>query len=586
MTAANNSATARFSGKIASWRPAAAVACRQIGRAALLLLALALPFEMVNPWLRLGAVRLTNLEIVLLLVLTLALLAWRLEPAVTRPWPRFWLGLGLVYLTAVILTAILAPEFRLNALKAGLRVLGGLGLLLAVRQLIRRQDQVIMIMAALLTGGLISLSAGIVEMNRGVLLPWLALFRPEPTLAGPFLRLSGSFNHANQAAMFIEAGLPLLLALTWLAWQAQRNLLAGGLGLVGLLYLEAALLTYSRASVIVLLFSNLLIILLYFRWPVAQRRLVWLSLALTGFLALLLIGHIWYDPVFQLRWQSEDDSQWYQVRIEAPPRLIMRAGQVTGVTLLIANDGPFTWPHAGPQPVQLGAQWLEDGDPDQLAMSQRWPLPRPLPPGDFINLTIDLEAPLFPALYQLEWDLVQENVTWFSRKSGIINSSQVEVVAATQASTAIAATRLRPPVQPLIPDRRTLWTVAWAQWRQRPWLGIGLDNFRLTYGRWLNAEQWDNRIHSNNWYLELLVSLGVIGTLPFFAWLISLSDHIRRAISRPTATPVQVALAIALFAYLLHGCIDYFLMYHATALLFWLLVGLWLTIGPEKEAAT
>ena len=42
-------------------------------------------------------------------------------------------------------------------------------------------------------------------------------------------------------------------------------------------------------------------------------------------------------------------------------------------------------------------------------------------------------------------------------------------------------------------------------------LGIGPDNFRLTYGRYLGLAAWDSRVHANNTYLEVLVGMGAIG---------------------------------------------------------------------------
>jgi hypothetical protein len=63
--------------------------------------------------------------------------------------------------------------------------------------------------------------------------------------------------------------------------------------------------------------------------------------------------------------------------------------------------------------------------------------------------------------------------------------------------------------------------------------------------------------------------------LAFFGWLVVLVAGIVRTLFR-TIDVWQVAIAIALVAYLVHGVLDYFLLFSPTGLLFWLLCGLWL----------
>jgi TM2 domain-containing membrane protein YozV len=50
-----------------------------------------------------------------------------------------------------------------------------------------------------------------------------------------------------------------------------------------------------------------------------------------------------------------------------------------------------------------------------------------------------------------------------------------------------------------------------------------------------------------------------------------------RTLRRPDLTMWQVALAAGLLAFFIHGFLDFFLLFNATGLLFWLLAGLWLS---------
>jgi O-antigen ligase len=141
----------------------------------------------------------------------------------------------------------------------------------------------------------------------------------------------------------------------------------------------------------------------------------------------------------------------------------------------------------------------------------------------------------------------------------------------------------RPTVRP-IPGRRVLWAVAARQFLERPLLGIGLDNFRLTYGEVLGWQAWNDSIHTNNWYVETAVSVGLLGSVPFFGWLAVLGLDLFNKIRRSRITIWQIALVCGLLAYVIHGLLDYFLLFNGTGLLFWIFVGMWMVLAwPEPS---
>ena len=128
---------------------------------------------------------------------------------------------------------------------------------------------------------------------------------------------------------------------------------------------------------------------------------------------------------------------------------------------------------------------------------------------------------------------------------------------------------------PPVLARHELWRAAFHLVRRRPVTGIGLDTFRLTYGPVIGLRQWDKRQHSNSLYVETLVSVGVVGAVVFFAWLALLVVDIGMTLVR-AGDVWQGAVAAGLLAYLVHQVVDYFLLFSATGLLFWLLCGSWL----------
>lgn len=96
----------------------------------------------------------------------------------------------------------------------------------------------------------------------------------------------------------------------------------------------------------------------------------------------------------------------------APPAT-MKAGQTLSVFVTVQNTSSQTWPAGGSFHLSFhwyrgGAQIVRDGD--------RTFLPVAVTPGVTINLTAKVTAPPTTGAATLQWDMVQENVTWFSDK--------------------------------------------------------------------------------------------------------------------------------------------------------------------------
>jgi O-antigen ligase len=166
-------------------------------------------------------------------------------------------------------------------------------------------------------------------------------------------------------------------------------------------------------------------------------------------------------------------------------------------------------------------------------------------------------------------------------------------------------------VRPAPPPRGLLWGAAVRMWSARPLLGIGPDVFRHAYGPELGLWIWDDRLHTNSLYLELLVGTGVAGLVAFLLLIAQalwraarvlapirtkdegrwtkddglatapLSSIIDRRSSVDTVVGgdhnrqkwMALGCAVALLTFLVHGVLDMFLEYSATNLLLWALIG-------------
>ena len=96
-----------------------------------------------------------------------------------------------------------------------------------------------------------------------------------------------------------------------------------------------------------------------------------------------------------------------------PDRLEGRIGQTALVRLRITNRSWREWRSDGPTPILLSYHWcttamavLEEGD--------RTALPRPLQPGDSVDVTLPVVLPTVAGEYVLAIEPVHEGVCWFT----------------------------------------------------------------------------------------------------------------------------------------------------------------------------
>ena len=110
------------------------------------------------------------------------------------------------------------------------------------------------------------------------------------------------------------------------------------------------------------------------------------------------------------------------VRIPSIPS--MAAGGSRSIDVKVRNDGLCVWPPS----VHLAYHWrpLSSGLPEIYDGPRGFPN-QPLYPHQTESIAIPLVAPGVPGRYRLEYELVEENVTWFSAKGGSTASYVVEI---------------------------------------------------------------------------------------------------------------------------------------------------------------
>ncbi|MBN1994053.1 MAG: N-acetylmuramoyl-L-alanine amidase [Anaerolineae bacterium] len=91
--------------------------------------------------------------------------------------------------------------------------------------------------------------------------------------------------------------------------------------------------------------------------------------------------------------------------------------QTLSVNITVQNVGRLTWTSGGSNPFRLGFQWYNTAG-QMVAFSPEFdfhnPLPADTPPGETVTLLARLRTPDTPGTYHLRWDMLHEQVSWFT----------------------------------------------------------------------------------------------------------------------------------------------------------------------------
>ncbi len=295
------------------------------------------------------------------------------------------------------------------------------------------------------------------------------------------------------------------------------------------------------------------------------------------------------QPVLLLHGISEAVETWYRADYLTPTDLTAHPGETATVPVRLSNTGDRIWLASGVHPFALSYHVAQ---PDGTSVNYdglRTPLPADVPPGGSVSLEARLVAPETPGSYVIEWDGVQEAVTWFSWAGTPAGRTYLTV--AGQAATGTEApgrqTSAPPDVTPP-PGRLTQWGIALRMLRNRPLFGVGPDNFRWVYGDFAGTPTWDTGDHANSLYFEWLADIGVVGlaTYLWFAWrLLWCSARSLGTARSPDSRWVwRLAFVASLAVWFLHSAMDYFYEPLPTNAAFWLIAALALAAAETDHA--
>ncbi len=542
---------------------------------ALLVMIACAPFERLQPVLALPGQNLTNLELLAMIALAAwlaqhltrgSLLAVRIPLAV----PLLVL-LGLFLVSALVAARHQAEGFRFT----GRLALGMLVYVLVVDQANSASRVRALVCTLIVSGSLVGVLGLLEYWDVSGIAGLLAFFRPTGFYVAGGPRVSSTLQYSTITSMYLEITLGWGLALLLRVWPSRPRRWAASVLTALVIMGTCIFLTMTRAGL-----GTLAVILTLATGIVVWRRGPGLEtgrlLVLDATLALVLLAVLGSSNL-GLRLRSPDESLWYRAEYRVPEQLSLEAGSLSEIEVRVENRGALAWTRDTPNPVRLAYHWLSpDGDEVVLFEGVRTELQGDVAPGRTAHLRARVLAPPQPGQYRLAWDMLKEHRFWFTMHGVEMGMTEVTVVEASRRAEVVELEGQLPlPETRFSISRWELWSLAAGMIRDHPLLGVGPDNFRMTYGSVIGVPDPDRSYHTHNLYLEVFVSIGIGGGLVFLWLLFRLLSPLAR-LWRPEEDfdlAFWVGAGAAVTAILVHGLVDCFLSFTP------LIVTTWATFG-------
>ena len=118
------------------------------------------------------------------------------------------------------------------------------------------------------------------------------------------------------------------------------------------------------------------------------------------------------------------------ISIENPPTS-MNINSSGTIRIKVKNISPLVWPSKG-QPdgkytINLAYHWLDKGEKFVVFDGFRTPLPHDIHPNEEVMLDAAVTSLNSEGEYILEWDMVQEGVSWFKDSGGKTSRIHIKI---------------------------------------------------------------------------------------------------------------------------------------------------------------
>jgi hypothetical protein len=92
---------------------------------------------------------------------------------------------------------------------------------------------------------------------------------------------------------------------------------------------------------------------------------------------------------------------------------VMQRGVPGFYSLRVRNESDHTWDPLDPTPVRIAYHWFDKAGSPLVVDGNRTDLPFPVLPGQAVTVTALVVPPDAHGEFKLQWDLVEEFVSWY-----------------------------------------------------------------------------------------------------------------------------------------------------------------------------
>jgi len=396
-------------------------------------------------------------------------------------------------------------------------------------------------------------------------------YRGRPTFLGAERRLTRPFSHANVAAMFFGPAAVAAFAVGLVRrGTAEGNAQSRGLASktkaiafgVAVVLVAITTLTASRAGVAAVMVGALVLM------TVASRgSALWILVGLAAGVAFALP----WSPAVRDRLNGSDR---FAATVEAPADFALN--ELTTLSVFVRNDSSDVWPAAGSDRVLVSARW-RDLEQNRQWLTQVWPIPSEIGPGESVDISVQVPIDVPDGRYLMVWDLLLDRVAFFLESAGEQALTTVDV--ANSVATLSSGPVVRPPTQP---SRIEIWGWTLELFQRRPAFGHGVAMTRFVVSD-VSDSSTVAPSHGHNIVLEPLASSGLVGSFSLIALLGLLAVDLTRRVRQVDS--VGLIAGSALIVMLVHGLVEWPLMFLPLSTLFAMLAGLW-TVSREGVPTT
>ena len=198
-------------------------------------------------------------------------------------------------------------------------------------------------------------------------------------------------------------------------------------------------------------------------------------------------GDTWLGPedykgtLHALIYGQEKPQYDYILTHQTPTK--MDTGATIRLSVTLRNTGRKTWMATGKNAVRLSYHWADAAGKQYPWESERTNLPGPVLPDQEVTLEAKVQTPPFPGAYKLQWDVVEELITWFSQQGVAMPQAAVQVTGQPKPLYAYTLTQ-QPPAEMICNATLTV-PVTLKNTGSKTWLAGGERPVRLSY-HWAN----------------------------------------------------------------------------------------------------